>query len=408
MGTKRAFRPKMTYVKGAMRPEDQYIALYVVQAPFDQVKDMLGGLFCAIDGPAELIEGDARSPFIAQDDVYREMRKRANGAPTDRGFNGMVVWQPHEAPHLTVIEKPLDAVGTDSIYLPKAISQFDPSLWITAFHSEMEVKSRTLHGFSVRQGNVILRDYEVSKGIHKTGWHEIDSGTPIPWENTQRRQERQVSKRLDRTLLLSYVQALGIDLERSLYGRDFAQSFSMLPLLGGWPHDDRVPTRVFQDSLERARDMGIVSGLGEEGDDTLEMHRAILQQEAAQKKPYRQKERDKATRGVVDTSPVGLARAKFEADLEAATTAAAVCAAAKEAQLSAHKPYISNTILTAAEQRIVALGLIGTDWLDPETEAAFGDEGTRDAEKQALLGHLENLRDGLFDLIEFPQPRKKE
>ncbi len=218
----------MTYQPRTLEGWESEIAFTVAEAPFDQVAPVAAGVIRARQGPSGEIVGERRPPMMA----LAEMQAAATAGQADPPgipvFQGVLIFSPAEAPHLTVIEHPLDFVGPAG--LPEDLAKVLDTTRLYTFDSSLETANRQHHGLSLRQGERVLRRATLSRGYESRIWDWEETGDPLAIEDPARLAKKRIWERLDRALIFDYAERLGLDPAKSLFGRTFAQSVYYHPL----------------------------------------------------------------------------------------------------------------------------------------------------------------------------------
>lgn len=200
----------------------------MVEASFDTVAPVAAQVIRARQGPSGTIEGEQRPPAMALSDMRAAAQDGTADSPGMPIFEGVLIFVPAEAPHLTVIEHPLDFIGPAG--LPEDLGRLMDRTRLITFDSSLDTQHRQYHGLSCRVGNTLLRRAALSRGHETSHWHWDELGTPLPFEDTSRLGRKRVWERLDRSLLFDYAAQLGLDPAQSLFGREFARSVLYYPL----------------------------------------------------------------------------------------------------------------------------------------------------------------------------------
>lgn len=237
----------MTYQPRRMETWDRYVNFTIISAQFDEVHKTIGGVIRRREGPVGVIEGELRPPLLVQSQENAKSGSGRPGAgprPGAGNFNGTLIASPAEAPHMTLIEHPLSDVTSES--LPASLARVMPNVTMVSFLSEMETENRQRHGYHLRTGaqtgmvDEPGRWVELSRGWESLTWGWDEDGARQPFEDAERLSAKQVWRRVDRALIFDYAKELGLEPERSLFGRDFARSVLVWPL-----PDDDARARIF-------------------------------------------------------------------------------------------------------------------------------------------------------------------
>ncbi len=212
----------MAYQPKTLEGWETQIAFTIVELPFDTVEPVASGVIRARQGPSGKVLGERRPPMMVSEE------KRAKSDADEPFFEGALVYSPAEAPHLTVIEHPLDWVSSEG--LPKSLAKRLAQTRLITFDSVLETRHRQMQGFQVRIGATLLRHAYLSRGFAARGWDWDEEGAPLPFEDAMRLAKKRIWERHDRALMFDYAAKLGLKPERSLFGRDFAQSVHYVPL----------------------------------------------------------------------------------------------------------------------------------------------------------------------------------
>ncbi len=220
--------PRMTFGDGGLERWEAEIAFTLVEAPFEVVAPVAAKVVRARQGPSGAVEGERRPPALALSDMQAAAEKGLPDPPGMPLFEGALIFAPAEAPHLTVIEHPLDFVGPEE--LPVDLGRVMDKTRMITFDSSLDKRHRQHHGMRCRLGNTLLRRAALSRGYETKGWHWDEFGDPLPFEDPSRLTKKRIWERMDRKLLFDYAVQLGLDPVRSLFGRDFAASVLHHPL----------------------------------------------------------------------------------------------------------------------------------------------------------------------------------
>ncbi len=230
--------PAMTYTPRKLEGWERFIAFTLVTAPFEAVQPAIAGVVRHRDGPMSKTEGEHRPPLMAMEQT------------PGQEFNGTLVWSPAEMPSATVIEHPLDEVAPEDF--PASLTKVLPEATLVTFWSTLDTTIRQEHGYKVLQGGEIIRRALITRGYDSGHWEWHETGEPQDFENTVRLAEKRVWRRLDRKLVFDYAAALGLDPDRSLFGRDFARSVFYAPLPYTKPETVAKITTAYAEDADHA------------------------------------------------------------------------------------------------------------------------------------------------------------
>lgn len=208
--------PHMKYHTRQMEAWERFIAFTIVFRPMESVKENLAGLVRRREGAIGETVGERRPPLMAQTQT------------PGQHFNGTLIFQPKEVSGLTVIEHPLDDVAQESF--SNALAKVLPDERIITFWSDLDTSTRQSHGYKVIENGNCTRYVELSRGYNSQSWEWDEEGGPQPFEDISHLRMRQIWRRVDRALIFEYASKVGIDPNRSLFAREFAQSVLYWPL----------------------------------------------------------------------------------------------------------------------------------------------------------------------------------
>lgn len=208
--------PHMNYLPRQMEAWERFIAFTIVFQPMESLEESLAGLVRRREGAIGETVGEQRPPLMAQTQTPGQQ------------FNGTLVFQPKEAPGLTVIEHPLDHVALESF--SNALAKVLPDERIITFWSDLDTSTRQSHGYKVIEKGNRARYVELSRGYNSQSWEWDEAGEVQPLEDVSRLQKKQIWHRLDRALIFDYASKAGLDPKRSLFAREFGQSVLYWPL----------------------------------------------------------------------------------------------------------------------------------------------------------------------------------
>ena len=241
----------MTYQPRMLEGWETQIAFTIVEAPFETVEPVASGVIRARQGPSGKVIGERRPPMMVSQE------KRASSDADEPFFEGALIYAPAEAPHLTVIEHPLDWVSSEA--LPKSLAKLLDKARLITFESVLETRHRQMQGFQVRIGETLLRHAYLSRGFDTRGWNWDEEGAPLPFEDAARLAKKRIWERHDRALMFDYAARLGLDPERSLFGREFSQSVHYVPLPFA---DPKAADDMAEIDASKARKAGVEPDIG--------------------------------------------------------------------------------------------------------------------------------------------------
>ncbi len=228
----------MDYTPRKLAGWERNIAFTLVSAPFEATRSAIAGVVRHRDGPMSETEGERRPPLMVMEQTPGQI------------FNGTLVWSPAELPSATVIEHPLDEVGPEDF--PASLTKVLPDLTMVTFWSNLDTTIRQEHGYKVTKDRKVIRRASVSRGYESGHWEWDETGEPQDFEKPARLTEKRVWRRLDRELIFDYAAALGLDPDRSLFGRNFARSVLYAPLPYTQPETVTELTTEHADAADRA------------------------------------------------------------------------------------------------------------------------------------------------------------
>ena len=249
--------PRMTYAPRTLEGWEHVISFTVIDAPYDVVRPVAVSVIRARQGPSGEIEGERRPPMMALDQMQKAATDGRDGKAASLIVEGVLIYSPAEAPHLTVIEHPLDYVGPAGF--PEDLSRIMPDTRLVTFDSELETTARAFHGVSVRRGAAVERRVHLSRGHETSAWYWEDEGEPQPFEDNTRLAKKRIWERLDRPLIFDYAAKLGLSLDDTLFGRNFAASVYYYPLAHDSPEAIAFAANI---QPEAAFDAGVETSLG--------------------------------------------------------------------------------------------------------------------------------------------------
>ncbi len=208
--------PHMTYAPLTLEGWEKFVAFTLIRAPFEEVQPVAAGVIRHREGPMGEMTGERRPPLMVRQQTPEQI------------FNGTLVFSPKEAPGITLIEHPLDDVAPEDF--PTSLAKVLPDADLVTIWSDLATATRQEHGFKVTRGENLVRYVRLTRGYESSRWSWEASGEVQAFEDAKRLAAKKVWDRLDRRLLFDYATAFGIDPERSLFGRHFAQSVLYYPL----------------------------------------------------------------------------------------------------------------------------------------------------------------------------------
>ena len=251
----------MTYVPRAMDVWEQHVTFTIAFAPYDAIVGTVAGVVRRREGPVGVIDGERRPPMM----VLADMQQEAEVSPAPKMhapvFNGVLIFAPPEAPGLTVIEHPLDTVSAEGF--PASLARVLPELSMVTFDSVMETALRQQHVYQVRKGNNVSRTVLLSRGWDSKDWTWQESGEIQPFEDRTRLARTRIWERLDRSEIVECTRRLGLDPERSLFGRDFAQSVLIWPLPHNEPRAAKHLSPRYANEAKLAAEHGVKPSTGD-------------------------------------------------------------------------------------------------------------------------------------------------
>jgi hypothetical protein len=258
-------RPAMTYIPKSMEGWEQHLSLTIVPAPFETIAPIAAGIVKVRENAIGATQGERMPPMMWLSEMQRREKsgeKGPNDPPGFPQFNGTLIWSPIEAPDVTVIEHPLDCVSGSGF--PEDLARVVPDMKLTTFDSIMETARRQDHGLRIQKGRTTLRRVIATIGYDAHRWEWKEEGKPEIFENCALYKASKINARLNRSIITDYIKELGIDTEKSLFGRAFRDSLHLWPLPYAEPSASRFYCNEYDDEATKARSCGVRSNLSEE------------------------------------------------------------------------------------------------------------------------------------------------
>ncbi len=250
--------PTMTYLPRNMEDWEKHISLTIVPAPFEKIAPVAAGIFKVRDVAIGAKSGERMPPLMWESEMHRrhEAGEKRAGDPSGFGnFGAMLIWAPPEAANFTVIEHPLDMVGTAGF--PEDLARVLPDIKLTTFDSIMETAGRQTHAMKISKGRTVLRRVVSTIGFDEHRWEWTEEGAPEDFENCQHYKAKSISARLNRTIIMDYIKAFGIDLNKSMFGRTFQQSLLLWRLDAAEPSTAEFYCKDYDSEAAKARSCGV-------------------------------------------------------------------------------------------------------------------------------------------------------
>ena len=239
------YRPAMTDITIRSPLTDRYLNFCLVMAPATRVEGVVGGILRARNNGAIVTEKDATpaSELATTDDGYFCLRRRAVVAAPMIGAGALVDY-------------------TYVFDLPRALAVMLPDAEILAFQSNFESAKEWQNRFRVFRDGSLKRLVVLDKGMTVAGLTFEEVGSPEPCEDTDRYRLSVVSERLSRKALIETAERAGVDVEGSLWGRQFKTVVRLdgvedLMSDPGWVHQR---TDRYGAEMARAIELGIGDG----------------------------------------------------------------------------------------------------------------------------------------------------
>lgn len=255
--------PKLEYIPRKTERWEMHLSFTVVPLPFDQVMPLAAGVARVRDGPMAADFGAIRPPMLWMEETQEAVGAKATCADDHYDapvFPGILVWQAAEAPEMTVIEHPVDAVARADF--TEDLARLIDNVEVIRFDSIFETQTRQYHGMTIRFGPNVRRRVGVSSGWHAEGVVWEDEGAPRDFEDPAR-YERRPKGRFDRTYVADCFAALGGDPETTLFGRRFSKSVHVWPLPYLSPDSAALECTAFDQSADAARRAGVTQHMPE-------------------------------------------------------------------------------------------------------------------------------------------------